>query len=117
MNCKWDAKSDCKLTELVKRELVDRDCFFCVAFEMKGVSQRLIEILCGVGAKEFALQFAEEFISFVRCREIFFDLAEKYYPELVKMAKKRAEEATVVVPKEFEEALRKWLDRAKDGVV
>jgi len=120
MKCKWDDKSDCKLTELLKRELVDRDCFLCMAVDMKGISQDLIEILCSVGAKDFAMQFADVFMRFIRYRDTLLGLAEKYYPELMEMAKKRAEETVVApygIPKEMEEALRKWLDRAKDGVV
>jgi hypothetical protein len=121
MKCKWDAKADCKFTELIKRDLVDRDCFFCVAIELSNTSRTLIDILCSVGAKGFAIEFAETFRRFARVKESLLDMAKEYYPEIMEMAKKKADEATIVapygIPKEFEEALRKWLDKAKEGVV
>ena len=115
MKCKWDAKADCRFAEIVKRDLVDRDCFFCMAIDLSNASRVLIDILCSVGAKDFAMEFAETFRRCVRVKESLLDMAEEYYPEVVEMAKKKAE--ATVVPKEFEEALRKYLDRAKEGVV
>jgi len=121
MKCKWNDKKDCRLEEYLKREVKEGDCFFCMAVTFKGAAQDMMYMLFEVGAKGRAGEFCDWVKAFFILSEDFMAITEKCYPEIVEMARQREKEATVVapygIPKEVEEALRKFLNRAKDGVV
>lgn len=121
MKCKWNEKKECRLEEYLKRETGEQDCFFCIAVTFKGAAQDIMFMLFEVGARERTGEFYDWIKAFFILSEDFAAITEKYYPELLEIARQRTKEATVVapygIPKEMEEALRKFLNRAKDGVV
>jgi len=116
MKCKWDEKKECRLERYLKREVEEGDCPFCMAVTFKGAAEELMDILLEVGAGRRAGEFGECFRDILRLGEELRAMTERLYPEIAELARQR-EEAAYGVPKEVEEALRRFLKRDDGGVV
>ena len=116
MKCKWDEKKECRFERYLKREVEEGDCPFCMAVTFKGAAEELMDILLEVGAGRRAGEFGECFRDILRLGEELRAMTERLYPEIAELARQR-EEAAYGVPKEVEEALRRFLKRDDGGVV
>lgn len=126
MKCRWKA-TDCGFPEKNEgNKPCDVDCLMCLALSFKKVAETYAVIIGSVGAGRFAGDFLEEFIALYLTRTAFLRLSKKLFPEIWEEAEKEVKKAArsgVVVmpprglPKEVEEALKRYLKRGETGRV
>ncbi len=111
MKCKIDPEGKpCKLHEIMKGEITDKECIYCIAVNVSGVAKELALIISEIGAQRHSKRFLSLFLELDAQRAALVKLTKTNYPKIAKQMK-TYKPPVMLTPQDLPPEIRKQIEK------
>lgn len=111
MKCKINPKGKpCRVYEILKREITDQDCIYCIAVNISGIARQLALIISEIGAQRHSEHFLNLFLELDAQHAALIKLTKTNYPKIAKQMK-TYKPPVMLTPQDLPSEIRKQIEK------